>query len=208
MDIFQLKECLGSIAHLDPPGADLIETMIRIAEADRWDVLKGWPDEQIQLWRNAYENDKANFRETLKKLVNELYSGLLKNSLHRQGSLLTMRFEDRAELTLVERLQRQADEDNTLLETAFAYKLVDLIEPAANRASKLAEVVVKEPSSEEADHYLGETSQCYFFGLFTACVVMCRSLLEEVLERKLPSSFLESHRSGHTDLTLGRCCTQ
>jgi hypothetical protein len=109
-------------------------------------------------------------------------------------------------LTLVEQVQRQADQDNTLLQTAFAYKLVDLIEPAANRASKLVEVVVKEPSSEEADHYLEEASQCYFFGLFTACVIMCRSLLEEVLEQKLPTSFLESRCSGNkeSDMTLGK----
>ena len=99
-------------------------------------------------------------------------------------------------------MQRLADQNNTLLETAFAYKLFDLIVPAANRASKLAEVVVKEPSSEEADHYLEEASQCYF--LFTACVVMCRSLLEEVLERKLPRSLLE-RRPGNkeSDMTLG-----
>jgi hypothetical protein len=126
MDIWQLKECLASIAHLDPPGADLVETMIRIAEAERWDVLKGWPDEQVQLWRHAYENDRDHFRETLKTLESDLYSGLLKNSLHRLGSVLTMRFEDGADLTPAEQMQRLADKDNTLLKTAFAYKLVDL----------------------------------------------------------------------------------
>jgi len=47
MDILQLRQSLDSIAHLDPPGVDLIETMIRIAEAERWDVLKEWPDEQV-----------------------------------------------------------------------------------------------------------------------------------------------------------------
>jgi hypothetical protein len=44
------------------------------------------------------------------------------------------------------------------------------------------------PSSEEADRYLDEATRCYFFGLFTACAVMCRSVLEEALKQKLPAA--------------------
>ena len=44
-----------------------------------------------------------------------------------------------------------------------------------------------EPTSEEADRYLDEATRCYFLGLFTACAVMCRSVLEEAIKQKLPA---------------------
>jgi hypothetical protein len=94
-----------------------------------------------------------------------------------------------------------------MLQIAFAYALIWLIEPAALRASKLRAVVVGEASSEQADNYLAEACECYYYGLHTACVLMCRSLLEEALERKLPDGLVNRWRSeakahGH-ELTLG-----
>jgi len=50
----------------------------------------------------------------------------------------------------------------------------------------LRECVVAAASSEEADRYLDEATRCYFLGLFTACAVMCRSVLEEPSNRKSP----------------------
>lgn len=34
--------------------------------------------------------------------------------------------------------------------------------------------------------YLDEATRCYFFGLNTACAVVCRSVLEEAIKHKLP----------------------
>ena len=58
-----------------------------------------------------------------------------------------------------------------------------MVEPAVFRATHLRECVVAAPSSEEADRYLDEATRCYFFGLFTACAVMCRSVLEEAIKQ-------------------------
>jgi hypothetical protein len=66
-------------------------------------------------------------------------------------------------------------------------ELLELVEPAVLRATHLRECEVAAPSSEEADRYLDEATRCYFFGLFTACAVMCRSVLEEAVRQKLPA---------------------
>ena len=77
-------------------------------------------------------------------------------------------------------------QQNDLLRAAFALELLELVEPAVLRATHLRECVVANGSSEEADRYLDEATRCYFFGLFTACAVMCRSVLEEAIKQRLP----------------------
>ena len=60
------------------------------------------------------------------------------------------------------------------------------------------------PSSEEADRYLDEATRCYFLGLFTACAVMCRSVLEEAIKQKLPTGLTRQVRSRYRNTaTLG-----
>jgi hypothetical protein len=71
----------------------------------------------------------------------------------------------------------------------------------------LRELVVDEATSKEADKYLEEACECYYFGFYSACVVMCRSLLEEALERRLPREILNQWRDDAKaqgmELTLG-----
>lgn len=75
-------------------------------------------------------------------------------------------------------IERALDgQQNDLLRAAIALELLELVEPAVLRATHLRECVVSAASSEEADRYLDEATRCYFFGLFTACAVMCRSVL-------------------------------
>ena len=40
------------------------------------------------------------------------------------------------------------------------------------------------------DRYLDEATRCYFYGLFTACAVMCRSVLEEAIKQRLPETLM------------------
>ncbi len=90
-------------------------------------------------------------------------------------------------------IQRALDaQQNDLLRAAFALELLELVEPAVARAAHLRECVVASSSSEDADRYLDEATRCYFFGLFTACAVMCRSVLEEAIKQKLPASLVSS----------------
>ena len=81
---------------------------------------------------------------------------------------------------------------------------MELVEPAVLRATHLRECVVAAPSSDEADRYLDEATRCYFFGLFTACAVMCRSVLEEAIKQKLPVALSRLIRSHYRNTaTLG-----
>ena len=102
-------------------------------------------------------------------------------------------------------IQRALDgQQNDLLRTAFALELLELVEPAVLRATHLRECVVTAPSSEEADRYLDEATRCYFFGLFTACAVMCRSVLEEAIKQKLPPGLSRLVRTRYRNAaTLG-----
>jgi hypothetical protein len=102
-------------------------------------------------------------------------------------------------------IQRALDgQQNDLLRTAFALELLELVEPAVLRATHLRECVVTAPSSEEADRYLDEATRCYFFGLFTACAVMCRSVLEEAIKQKLPAGLNRLVRTRYRNVaTLG-----
>jgi hypothetical protein len=64
--------------------------------------------------------------------------------------------------------------------------------------------VVATASSEEADRYLDEATRRYFFGLFTACAVMCRSVLEEAIKQKLPAGLARQvNRRYRYTATLG-----
>jgi hypothetical protein len=79
-----------------------------------------------------------------------------------------------------------------------------MIEPAVSRATHLRECVVSAPSSEDADRYLDEATRCYFFGLYTACAVMCRSVLEEGIRQMLPDPLARLVRSRYRNAaTLG-----
>ena len=93
-------------------------------------------------------------------------------------------------------IQRALDaQQNDLLRAAFALELLEMVEPAVMRATQLRECVVAAASSEEADRYLDEATRCYFLGLFTACAVMCRSVLEEAVKQKLPAALARQVRT-------------
>jgi hypothetical protein len=81
---------------------------------------------------------------------------------------------------------------------------LELIEPAVARATHLRECVVATACSEEADRYLDEATRCYFLGLFTACAVMCRSVLEEAVKQRLPEPLAKLVRTRYRNTaTLG-----
>ena len=114
--------------------------------------------------------------------------GFVQHSRQRLTSL-TRLLQGGNEAPAWQNIQRALDgQQNDLLRAAFAMELLELVEPAVVRATHLRECVVSAPSSEEADRYLDEATRCYFYGLFTACAVMCRSVLEEAIKQKLPPS--------------------
>jgi len=83
--------------------------------------------------------------------------------------------------------QERTDDCNrrsNLLAAAFADRLTDLVFPAADRAARLTSLMVREKPSPEAEKYLEEACLCYFYELYSASAIMCRSVLEEAIEKR------------------------
>ena len=209
MDVWRLETELERIIdESDIPGTVLFEGLIEIARNGNWLALnKILGSEAASSLRRSYESDPDGFCTITADLARECKQGFVSNSAKRLAYLSRMNFPPGVKLTLAEEFQRALDSSGFMLEVAFAQWLIGLIEPAAQRAAKLKELVVNETSSEQADKYLAEACECYYFGLYTACVLMCRSLIEEVLERKLPNALLDQWRAEakaqNQELTLG-----
>ena len=139
-------------------------------------------------------------------LAQEMRQGFVQHARQRLTSLTRLQQAGNGAATPAwQEIQRALDgQQNDLLRAAFALELLELVEPAVMRATHLRECVVAMPSSEEADRYLDEATRCYFFGLFTACAVMCRSVLEEAIEQKLPDGLARQVRRRYRNAaTLG-----
>jgi hypothetical protein len=158
-----------------------------------------------ELWAR-YQQDSAAFVAGWQLLAQEMRQGFVQHARQRLTSLTRLQYVGiEGPAPAWQEIQRVLDgQQNDLLCTAFALELLELVEPAVQRATHLRECVVAEPSSEEADRYLDEATRCYFFGLFTACAVMCRSVLEEAIKQKLPSALSGLIRTRYrNDATLG-----
>ena len=172
------------------PGREFCEAISELAATGRFeqlrDVLPGIVYEE--LWAR-YQQDAAGFVAGWQMLAQEMRQGFVQHARQRLTSLTRLQRAEAARSTPAwQEIQRALDgQQNDLLRAAFALELLELVEPAVLRATHLRECVVAAASSEEADRYLDEATRCYFFGLFTACAVMCRSVLEEAIKQKLPA---------------------
>jgi|SRR5215469_3966312 len=201
----ELRDHIDFLVQDEAPAATLAEGMIEAAENGRWDDLKPVFGNKADGLKSEYLSNPERFIERFRRKADAARKSLKRHSENRLKEASSFSFVGLSELSALEQFQRLMDADNTLLQVAFAYKLVDMIDPATRRAARLSSWVVREPSSTQADKYLQEACECYYFGLYTACAVMCRALLEEVLERKLPGQVLQRWKSELRDgkLTLG-----
>jgi uncharacterized protein (DUF885 family) len=188
------------------PGRAFCEAIAELARTGRFEqlhpILPGIVyDELLQ----RYEGDPKAFVAEWRKLAQEMRQGFIQHARQRLTSLTRLQPARGAETPAWQEIQSALDgQENDLLRAAFAFELLELVEPAVSRATQLRECVVASASSEVADRYLDEATRCYFFGLFTACAVMCRSVLEEAIKRQLPSALMAQVRSRYRNAaTLG-----
>ncbi len=207
IDIGRLEEELMRMSTEGAPGREFCEAIAELARTKRFpqlrDVLPGVVYDE--LWAR-YRQDPAAFIAGWQMLAHEMQQGFVQHARHRLTSLTRLQQAGSGRATPAwQEIQRALDgQQNDLLRAAFALELLELIEPAILRATHLRECVVAAPSSEEADRYLDEATRCYFFGLFTACAVMCRSVLEEALRQKLPAQLTRLIRARYrSTATLG-----
>jgi hypothetical protein len=137
------------------------------------------PVEAVNAWNKMASDLRFEYRSTARRKLDTL------RKLHIIG---TVEREQSEKMNLI------ADTSNQLLELSLSEDLLSRIEGAVRRGSQLMEWSVSQASSETADGYLSEAATCFLYGLFTSSAVMCRSLLEEITERRLPLHLLAEGR--------------
>ena len=207
IDLGRLECELLQMSAEEAPGRGFCESISELARTGRFAQLREVLPAIVydELWAR-YLEDPTAFVSEWRLLAREMRQGFIQHARQRLTSLTRMQYAGLEAPTLAwQEIQRALDgQQNDLLRTAFALELIELIEPAVERATHLRECVVAAPSSEEADRYLDEATRCYFFGLYTACAVMCRSVLEEAIKQKLPTSLARQINSRYRNTpTLG-----
>jgi hypothetical protein len=207
IDIERLEDQLLQMSAEETPGREFCEAISELARTGRFEQLREVLPGIVydELWAR-YQQDEEAFVAGWKMLAQEMRQGFLQHARQRLTSLTRLQQADNGSPTPAwQEIQRALDgQQNDLLRTAFALELLELVEPAVERATHLRECVVEAPSSEEADRYLDEATRCYFFGMFTACAVMCRSVLEEAIKQKLPDPLTRLLRTRYRNTaTLG-----
>jgi hypothetical protein len=190
IDIGRLEGQLLRMSEEGAPGREFCEAISELARTGRFAQLRDVLPAIVydELWMR-YQKDPAGFVADWGMLAHEMRHGFIRHARQRLTSLTRLQQVGESAFTPAwQEIQRALDsQQNDLLRAAFAMELLELVEPAVLRATHLRECEVAAPSSEEADRYLDEATRCYFFGLFTACAVMCRSVLEEAVRQKLPA---------------------
>lgn len=207
IEVGRLEDQLLQMSAEGAPGPEFCEAISELARTGRFEQLHNVLPGIVydELWER-YRQDEAAFVAGWGMLAQEMRQGFIEHARQRLTSLTRLQQPASGPgMPAWQEIQRALDrQQNDLLRTAFALELLELVEPAVLRATHLRECVVAAPSSEEADRYLDEATRCYFFGLFTACAVMCRSVLEEAIKQKLPAALTRQiHTRYRNAATLG-----
>lgn len=207
IDIVRLEEQLVSMSADGAPGREFCQAIAELARTGRFTQLQpALPTVVYGELQARYRQDSAAFVAGWQQLGHQMRLGFVQHARQRLTSLTRLqRTGSEASTPAWQEIQRALDaQQNDLLRAAFAFELLEMVEPAVKRAAQLRECVVVAPSSEEADRYLDEATRCYFFGVFTACAVMCRSVLEEAIKQKLPAQLARLIRTRYRNTaTLG-----
>ncbi|MGA2251683.1 hypothetical protein [Terracidiphilus sp.] len=207
ISIPNLEEELLRQTQADAPGREFCHAIAELARTGRFAELERvLPEVAYQEMAAHFRRDPAGFIDGWQSLAHEMHQGFILHARQRLTHLTRLLAAGESEqVPAWQEIQRALDtHENNLLRAAIAFELIALIEPATARATHLRECVVASPASEEADSYLDEATRCYFYGLYTACAVMCRSVVEEAVKQKLPPDLagLVARRYRHTP-TLG-----
>jgi hypothetical protein len=207
IDVGRLEQELVRMSEDGAQGKEFCEAIAELAGRGRFQELQGiLPSVVFEELSSRYEQNPAIFVREWGELGRKMQQGFVAHARQRLTSLRRpLQGSSDDPEPAWKAIQRALDAgENELLRTAIALELVEMIEPAAVRAAHLRECVVGVECSDEAERYLDEATRCYFLGLFTACAVMCRSVLEEAVKKRLPVKFEgEIRRRYRNTATLG-----
>lgn len=203
----ELEKQVREMSTRDAPGREFCYAIAELARTGRFNQLRQvLPAILYDELKERYTADPARFVAGWREVAQQMREGFIQHARERLTSLTRVQRSDRRRRTPEwQEIQRALDrQENELLRTAFALEALAMIEPAVARATELRECEVSLACSEQADRYLDEATRCYFLGLFTACAVMCRSVLEEAIKLKLPPSLARLVRTRYRNAaTLG-----
>lgn len=207
LPIARLENDLLAMSAKEAPGKEFCLAVAELARTGRFTQLRGiLPEVVYEELQERYRHDPAAFIDDWRRLAQQMHQGFIEHARSRLTSLTRLlSSHDAGPLPAWQEIQRALDApQNDLLRAAFSLELLEMIEPAVLRATHLRECVVAAPCSEDADLYLSEATRCYFFGLYTACAVMCRSVLEEAIKQRLPAGMARMVRTRYRNAaTLG-----
>ena len=205
--IEHLKAQLLAMWAEEAPGREFCEGISELGRTGRIAELSNvLPPIVFEELRGRYIDNPGSFVVEWKMLGQEMQRGFIEHARQRLTSLTRLQQANHGSSAPAwQEIQRALDgQRNDLLRAAFALELLDLIEPAVHRAAQLRECVVETGGSDEVDRYLDEATRCFFFGLFGACAVLCRSVLEEGIKQKLPNALKSLVRTRYRNAaTLG-----
>ena len=207
INVALLEEQLLAMSSRDAPGREFCDAIAELARTGRLAQLRDvLPSVVYKELSARYKADPVAFVSGWRQVAHDMRQGFVQHARRRLTSLTRLQpAGDRPQPPAWQQIQHALDsQEHDLLRTALALELLDIVEPAVLRATHLRECVVAAACSEEADRYLDEATRCYFFGLFTACAVMCRSVLEEAIKQKLPAGLARLVRTRYRNAaTLG-----
>ncbi|MDR3741773.1 MAG: DUF4145 domain-containing protein [Terracidiphilus sp.] len=205
IDIASLERQLLAQSAREAPGRNFCDAIAELARTNRFEQLRPvLPAILYDELHQRYRQNPTAFIAGWRQLAQEMHHGFVQHARQRLTSLTRLQ-QAGAVTPAWQEIQLALDaQQNDLLRAAFALELLEMVEPAVARATQLRECVVAASSSDEADRYLDEATRCYFYGLFTACAVMCRSVLEEAIKQKLPPQLAKLVRTRYRNAaTLG-----
>jgi hypothetical protein len=207
IDIGRLESELMRMSSEGAPGREFCYAISSLAACGRIQQLQGvLPALVYAELRERFDRAPAEFVAGWRMLGREMQQGFVHHARRRLTCLTRLQQAvGDGDTPAWQQIQLALDnQQNDLLRAAFALEMLELVEPAVARATHLRQCIVSTSCSEEADRYLDEATRCYFFGLFTACAVMCRSVLEEAIKQKLPPLLARQVRNRYRNTpTLG-----
>lgn len=138
-------------------------------------------EELLPVWRA----DPAECERRLRKMGESAHDTYLETARRKLGWRTRFKIVGAIQSSEAEKLNLGSDTKHQLLQISVSDELLSRLPVAVSRATLLSEWAVQEATSPAAEQYLFEACNCFLYGLDTACVILCRSLSEEVLERKL-----------------------
>ena len=185
MDLMHLSISLGDLLSDE---VNLAGVLGRLVDKEKWDEIADWVSYETAkaLKRDVEERGKDELVASLRQMAKEETEKLEREIKQALKDATSFEFRGSLGDKLIQFNKRadQQDRQSNLLAVAFADRLTDLVFPAAERAAKLTNLIVKERPTPEAEKYLEEACLCYFYELYSASAVMCRSVLEEVIEKR------------------------